>query len=145
MVKDNMENQENTQSKKEAEQELFALKAEWQKYFKMPPPIKSSREFLSKNISWQKQAKEQGINLKRFHKMMNMALSQYELGKKVKHELVVKSGTRFIRQWQGKTHEVEAAGSTFIYNRENYKSLSAIARKITGAQWNGKLFFGVKK
>ena len=140
-----MENREYTSTKKQAEQELFALKAEWQKRFKIPPPPKSSREFLSKNISWQKQAKEQGINLKRFHKMMGTALSQYELGKKVKPELTVKSGTKFIRQWQGKTHEVEAAGSAFIYNGENYKSLSAIARKITSTQWNGKLFFGVKK
>ena len=140
-----MENREYTSTKKQAEQELTALKAEWQKCFKLPSPAKSSREFLYKNVSWQKQAKEHGINLKRFYRTMEAALSQYELGKKVKPEIAVKSGTKFIRQWQGKTHEVEAADSAFIYNGENYKSLSAIARKITGTQWNGKLFFGVKK
>ena len=136
---------ETTQTRKEAEQELMALKTEWQKCFKMPPPAKSSREFLSKNISWQKQAKEHGINLKKFYRTMETVLSQHELGKKIKPELNIKSGTKFIRQWQGKTHEIEAAGSAFIYNGESYKSLSAIARKITGTQWNGKLFFGVKK
>jgi hypothetical protein len=140
-----MESQEYTLTKKQAEQELSALKAEWQRYFKLPPPTKSSREFLSKNISWQKQAREQGINIKKFYKIMDAALSQYELGKKVRPELIVKSGTKFMRQWQGKTHEVEAVGSAFVYNSETYKSLSAIARKITGTQWNGKLFFGVKK
>ena len=140
-----MKTREHTLTPKETEQELTALKVEWQKCFKLPSPAKSSREFLSKNISWYKQAREQGINLKRFHKMMGTALSQYELGKKVKPELAVKSGTKFMRQWQGKTHEVEAAGSAFLYNGESYKSLSAIARKITGTQWNGKLFFGVKK
>jgi hypothetical protein len=140
-----MENREYTQPKKEAEQKLLSLKAEWQKYFKMPPPTKSSHEFLSKNISWQKQAREYGINLKKFYKTMDAALSQYEVDKKIRPELIVKSGTKFIRQWQGKVHEVEASGSAFIYNGENYKSLSAIARKITGTQWNGKLFFGVKK
>jgi len=136
---------ENPTIKRTAEQELLALKAVWQKHFKMSPPIKSSREFLSKNISWQTQAKEQGINIKKFHKTMETALSNYELGKKVKQELIVKPGTKFIRQGQGKTHEVEAAGSAFIYNGESYKSLSAIARKIAGTQWNGELFFGVKK
>lgn len=136
---------ENTSIRKAAEQELSALKAEWQKYFKMPPPTKSSREFLSKNILWQKQAKEQGLNLKKFYKTLDSALAHFEVGKKVQPELIVKSGTKFIRQWQGKTHEVEAAGSTFIYKGDSYKSLSAIARKITGTQWNGKLFFGVKK
>ena len=140
-----MENKPYIQAKKQAEQELVALKTEWQKYFKTPPPIKSSREFLSKNISWQKQAKKQCLNIKRFHKTMDAALSNYELGKNIKTEFIVKSGTKFIRQWQGKTHEVEAAGPAFIYNGETYKSLSAIARKITGTQWNGKLFFGVKK
>jgi len=136
---------ENTQTKKQAEQELTILKVEWQKCFKMPPPAKSSREFLSKNTSWQKQAREYGINIKKFYRTMETALSSYELGKKVRPELTVKSGTKFMRQWQGKTHEVAAVGSTFIYNGETYKSLSAIARKITGTQWNGKLFFGVKK
>ena len=140
-----MENRECTSTKKQAEQELFALKTEWQKCFKIPPPTKSSREFLSKNILWYKQAKEHGANLKKFYRTMETALSSYELGKKVRPELAVKSGTKFMRQWQGKTHEVEAAGSAFIYNGESYKSLSAIARKITGTQWNGKLFFGVKK
>lgn len=61
--------------------ELELLKNEWQKYFKTPPPAKSSREFLSKNISWQKQAKEQGLNLKRFDRMMSTALAQHETGK----------------------------------------------------------------
>lgn len=125
--------------------ELELLKNEWQKYFKTPPPAKSSREFLSKNISWQKQAKEQGLNLKRFDRMMSAALAQQETGKKVKPELIVRPGTKFIRQWQGKKHEVESTGSVFLYNGESYKSLSAIARKITGTQWNGKVFFGVKK
>jgi hypothetical protein len=125
--------------------ELELLKMEWLQYFKTPPPRKASREFLAKNISWQKQAKKQGLNLNRFYKTMETALAQYEAGKKVKPELIVKSGTKFIRQWQGRIHEVEANGSAFIYNGESYKSLSAIARKITGTQWNGKLFFGVKK
>ena len=127
------------------EGELLALKGEWQKHFKNTPPKKSSREFLIKNIGWQKQAEEQGINVKKFHKMMDRALLRYELGKKAKLELIVKTGTRFIRQWRGEKHEATAAGSVFIYNGESYKSLSAVARKITGTQWNGKLFFGVKR
>ena len=126
------------------EHDLSELKIEWQKYFKTLPPKKSSREFLSKYISWQKQAKEQAINLKKFYKMMDTALSQFELGKKIKSEFVVKSGTKFIRQWQGRTYEVESTGNAFMCDGESYKSLSAIARKITGTQWNGKLFFGVK-
>ena len=137
--------QTENRAKQESRQALSVLKTEWHKHFKTPPPFKSSREFLGRNISWQKQAKEQCINLPKFYRIMNSALVQYSLGRRVKTDFVVKSGTKFIRQWQGVAHEIEATGPDFIYNGESYKSLSAIARKITGTQWNGKLFFGVKK
>ena len=56
------------------------------------------------------------------------------------------AGTRLIRNWKGKEHEVTVRDDGhFEYQGEAYRSLSAIARKITGSQWNGKLFFGVKK
>ena len=70
-----MENREHTLTQKEAEQDLISLKVEWQKCFKLPSPAKSSREFLLKNISWYKQARDHGINIKRFHKIMETAFS----------------------------------------------------------------------
>ncbi len=54
-------------------------------------------------------------------------------------------GTRFCRVWKGVMHEVIAVGDgNFEYDGRQYKSLSAVARKITGTRWNGKLFFGVR-
>ena len=54
-------------------------------------------------------------------------------------------GTRFCRVWKGVMHEVVAVGDgIFKYDGQQYKSLSAVARKITGTRWNGKLFFGVR-
>lgn len=54
-------------------------------------------------------------------------------------------GTRFVRVWKGVSHEVIANGDgTFEYDGRVWKSLSAIARAITGTRWNGKLFFGVR-
>ena len=54
-------------------------------------------------------------------------------------------GTRLIREWQGMAHEVEVKADHFIYQGQPYKSLSHIARKITGTVWNGWAFFGLKK
>lgn len=55
------------------------------------------------------------------------------------------TGTRFIREWKGAVHEVIVLGSKkFEYDGEVYKSLTAIASKITGTHWNGRQFFGVK-
>jgi hypothetical protein len=58
--------------------------------------------------------------------------------------LRIKPGTRLIRQWEGKTHYVTVGEAGFEYNGEHYKSLSAIARLITGTRWSGPLFFGLK-
>jgi hypothetical protein len=54
-----------------------------------------------------------------------------------------KPGTRFVREWRGKTHEVLVTESGFEYGGEAYCSLSPIARKITGTCWSGPAFFGL--
>lgn len=54
-------------------------------------------------------------------------------------------GTRLIRHWQGVAHEVIVTRDGFTYQDRPYRSLSAIARAITGTQWNGRLFFGLKR
>jgi Protein of unknown function (DUF2924) len=54
------------------------------------------------------------------------------------------SGTRLIREWQGVEHVVTVRGDDFEYQGRLYKSLSAIAREITGVRWNGWVFFGLK-
>ena len=54
-------------------------------------------------------------------------------------------GTRFERNWKGNVHVVEATAEGFEYNGQLYKSLSGAAFAITGTQWNGKKFFGVKR
>ena len=55
------------------------------------------------------------------------------------------SGTRLIREWQGRRYEVTVADGGFEFEGRPYRSLSAIARAITGTQWNGPAFFGLRK
>ncbi len=105
-----------------SEQNLGLLRAEWQKYFDTEPYTKASRVFLSKNIKWQKQAKEQGINLNKFYKFMDAALAKTVLGKKHKIEVVVKSGTKLIRSFKGKKYEVLVIEKGFLYNNKTYGS-----------------------
>ena len=54
------------------------------------------------------------------------------------------AGTRLIREWQGVEHTVTVTGDGFEWQGRPYKSLSAIARAITGTRWNGLVFFGLK-
>lgn len=53
-------------------------------------------------------------------------------------------GTRLIREWQGVEHTVTVLADGFEWQRRPYKSLSSVARAITGTRWNGWIFFGLK-
>ena len=53
-------------------------------------------------------------------------------------------GTTLLREWGGKRHEVAVVEEGFLYDGKPFKSLSAVALAITGTQWNGLVFFGVK-
>ena len=53
-------------------------------------------------------------------------------------------GTRFERDWKGEIHVVIATATGFEYKNQKFRSLSGVAFAITGTQWNGKKFFGVK-
>jgi hypothetical protein len=52
-------------------------------------------------------------------------------------------GTRLIREWHGKTHLVDVLESGVLYQGRTYRSLSEVARVITGARWSGPRFFGL--
>jgi hypothetical protein len=56
-----------------------------------------------------------------------------------------KSGTKLVREWRGKTHEVTLNDEGYHYLGKTYKSLSPIACEITGTRWSGPAFFGTKK
>lgn len=55
----------------------------------------------------------------------------------------LKAGTRILRQWRGDTHEVFVTESGYKYRGTSYRSLSQIARRVTGTQWSGPAFFGI--
>ena len=56
-----------------------------------------------------------------------------------------KTGTRYVREHNGKLHEVTVLDDGFEYEGENYRSLTEIAKTITGTKWSGPAFFGLKR
>ena len=54
------------------------------------------------------------------------------------------AGTRLLREWQGVEHTVTVLAEGYEWQGRPYRSLSAIARAITGTRWNGLVFFGLK-
>jgi hypothetical protein len=55
-----------------------------------------------------------------------------------------RTGTILVREWQGITHHVTIVNDGFIWNGQTHRSLSSIARAITGTKWNGPRFFGMR-
>ncbi|MEH6826928.1 DUF2924 domain-containing protein [Parasphingorhabdus sp.] len=61
------------------------------------------------------------------------------------HAISLKTGTRLVRAWNGKSYHVLVCDDGFEFEGRHYDSLSHIAREITGAHWSGPRFFGLKK
>lgn len=57
----------------------------------------------------------------------------------------IKLGTSLVRSWHGNTHQVLITDRGYVYKGQTYRSLSQIAREITGVQWSGPRFFGIKR
>jgi hypothetical protein len=59
--------------------------------------------------------------------------------------MMLKPGARLMREWRGETHDVRVLEDGFEWRGQRWRSLSAIAREITGTQWSGPRFFGLEK
>jgi hypothetical protein len=59
-------------------------------------------------------------------------------------EPALKPGTVLLREWHGTEHQVIVRENSVVFNGKQYKSLSAVAYRITGTKWSGPLFFGLK-
>ena len=124
------------------------LRTMWRDLFATEPP-RHNRRFLESRLAYRIQELEYG-ELKPATVERLVALGEQLDGGQVKVRRrrmddgpVV--GTRLIRDYQGVEHCVTVLADGFEYQGRPYKSLSAIARAITGTRWNGWVFFGLRK
>jgi hypothetical protein len=103
------------------------------------PPQRASRAFLLGNLCWALQVRQGGLDPGTLRQQL---ISGKKAGKRRGEYL--QPGTRLVREWHGKTYEVTVAKQGFRYQGRQYRSLTHIARAITGANWSGPRFFGLK-
>ncbi len=134
-----------------ADLDLSALRHHRHALYQCEPPVRMSRELLMQAIAHRLQEQRYG-GLSRAMKLKLAEAGKHGTGSKSSSRSkasvlrTIKPGTRFLREWQGRTHEVTAtAEGRFVYRGTTYKSLSAIAREITGTRWSGPAFFGLSK
>lgn len=117
--------------------DLEGLRAEWRRRYGAPPTLRSP-DLLRHILAWKIQADRLGgldAGLKRALKAQGSAKPKTErLGE----------GALISREWQGRRYDVRATADGYLYDGRPYRSLSQIARQITGVRWNGPRFFGLR-
>ena len=111
----------------------------WRVLIGTPPPKHISRGLLIQILAWEQQAKHYGGFNKRLSQRLNSAALRDVL------RPAFQPGSRFVREYRGVTHIIEVdADGRFVWNDQRFKSLSHVARTITGYNVSGFKFFGVK-
>jgi hypothetical protein len=123
------------------------LKAEWQALYDAPAP-NNSRTFLESRLAYRIQELTYGGPDKQTRRLLDLLADEVEgtLTRKAQiadpRNPVV--GTKLIREWKGVAHTVTVLREGFDWDGRRYKSLSAVARAITGTRWNGYRLFGLR-
>ena len=122
------------------------LKAMWRELTGTEPPP-HNRTFLVKRLAYRIQELAFGGLPAQAERRLDDLIDELEGKKKPKPKNMTApvAGTKLIREWQGVLHEVTDLADGFEWQGRRFKSLSAVARAITGTRWNGPLFFGLRK
>ena len=123
------------------------LKQQWRELFDSePPPF--NRRFLERRLAYRIQELAYGGLKPETIRRLKALGEELDGGdrkqRQIRANLKPIAGTRLIREWQGVEHAVTVTADGFEWQGRPYKSLSAIARAITGTRWNGWVFFGLK-
>jgi len=120
----------------------FELRSEWRRLHSMQPPKSLSRDLLLRGITYKIQERSFGGLSKSVLRRLSAPEAPQGAARKAA-PAVVKPGTRLVREWNGQTHTVLVHADGVEWRGKRYRSLSVIAREITGAHWSGPRFFGL--
>ena len=126
------------------ELDLRQLREMWWRLYKMAPPLRLSRELLMRAVAYRIQELASGGLRPQLQRQLDqIALELHQTGRlTIRPHTQLKPGTRLLREWQGRSHEVLVLNDGFSWQATHYRSLSAIARKITGTAWSARCFLG---
>jgi Protein of unknown function (DUF2924) len=128
------------------ELELHELRELWCRLYKTATAPRLSNDLLMRAVAYRMQELAAGGLRPELQRQLQQIARQLRQTGRVttRPRARLKPGTRLLREWQGRNHEVLVLDDGFSWQSTHYRSLSAIARKITGTAWSGPLFFGLK-
>jgi hypothetical protein len=126
---------------------LSELRQQWRALYKSDASPHLSRELLLRAVAYRMQEIAFGGLRPEHQRQLRQFAQQFKETGEIRRRLSLelKAGTRLVREWQSRTYEVLVLDDGFSWQGTHYRSLSAVARKITGTPWSGPLFFGLKQ
>jgi hypothetical protein len=126
------------------------LRALWTEELAEEPPPALGRDILALGIAYARQQRRYGglsrPVAKELDRLLARALGDGSTEKPLlPTRPLPRAGTILVREWQGKAHHVTVTDDGFLWNGKPHRSLSSVARAITGTTWNGPRFFGLRE
>ena len=123
---------------------IDALREVWRGRFNDPPPPVRAGDLMRRCLAERIQEEAFGKDLELERDLAKLARA-HRPGKPLSSPRPrIRIGTRLVREHDGETHTVDVNAEGFLWRGKAYKSLSVIAREITGVRWNGPRFFGLR-
>ena len=122
------------------------LKSRWRSLYGTTPPQKIHRSLLIAAVAYRMQENVLGALKSSVRRHLMQAANNPATPRPSSHYpcLRPRAGTVLVRDWGGVTHQAKVLEDGILFRSKRYKSLSEIARVITGSRWSGPLFFGLK-
>lgn len=123
-----------------------SLKQRWRNLYKTEPPARLSPSVLIQAVAYGVQEKALGGLKPSSRRQLKRAAADAVAGRRMRlsGERKIKPGTVLLREWHSVSHQVTVLEDGVLFRGQRYRSLSEVARKITGSRWSGPLFFGLK-
>ena len=127
---------------------VIELKAKWEELLGTPAP-NNARAFLELRIGYRIQELTYGGLTRETRRVLDLLADEVE-GKISRKSMVADPrnpvvGTRLVREWDGAEHTVTVLRDGYEWQGRKFRSLSAVAKAITGTNWNGFRFFGMRE
>jgi hypothetical protein len=119
----------------------------WARVVGKPVIPGASHELLVTIIAWHLQARQHGGLTPAVQRKLERLAAAIDRGESIRPLTALdrlRPGTTLERAWRGETHLVTVMADGFAYRGQRFRSLSQIARLITGTHWNGPAFFGLR-